>query len=322
MAHNTRPAPFGLNDVRTAEAALKGHIDETPIARWDGSPDNVILKLELFQRTGTFKARGAVNALLGLTPQELERGVTAVSAGNHAIATAYAAQRLGTTAKVVMPKTAQPFRVSLARRYGAEVVFAEDVADAFRLTEALSRDEGRAFIHPYDGVRTNTGAGTLGLELHRQLPDLESVVIAVGGGGLAGGVAHTLKLLRPGIRVYGVEPEGAANLTRSLALGRPAPAERPNTIADSLGPPACADYSFALCRDSIDHVALVRDEAIREAMRVMLETGKLAVEPAGAAALAGALGPLADKVRGLRTVVLVCGSNIGADAFGVLVAGG
>jgi threonine dehydratase len=289
--------------------------DDAALAREIGPGTRVVLKEELFQRTGTFKPRGALTVMLELDREALARGVTAVSAGNHAIAVAYAAQALGSTAKVVMPKTASPFRVAKCRERGAEVELVEDVHRAFERVKEIEAREGRTFVHPFEGPRTALGTATLGLELVEQVPDVEVVIVPIGGGGLCAGVAAAVKLARPECRVYGVEPEGADSMHRSFAAGKPQGIEAVRTIADSLGAPHAAPYSFALCRRYVDELVLVSDDALRRAMRLLFSSAKLAVEPAGAAATAALCGPLRERVAGRRVALVVCGANIDAPTF-------
>jgi threonine dehydratase len=281
----------------------------------------VYLKLELFQYAGSFKPRGALLNMLALDPEALRRGVTAVSAGNHAMAVGYAARALGTTAKVVMPKAANPARIAGCRAYGAEVVLVEDVHHAFPEVHRIEAEEGRAFIHPFEGRRTALGTATVGYELCRQVPGLEAVVVPIGGGGLAAGVATAVKAMEPEARVFGVEPTGAASMARSFEAGGPVQMERLSTIADSLAAPHTAPYSFALCRRAIDRLVEVEDQAMVSAMGLLMREMKLATEPAGAAATAALLGPLAEELSGRRVGLIVCGANIDPETFCRLLAG-
>ncbi|MGH6932019.1 MAG: threonine ammonia-lyase [Dongiaceae bacterium] len=312
-----------IGDIEVARAKLGDLIIETPVHHWRG-PElaeavgagiDVILKLELLQYTGSFKPRGALTNMLNLPKDRLARGVTAVSAGNHAIGVAYAAKILGTTAKVVMIKSANPFRVARCRSYGAEVVLAEDVHVAFDKVREIERSEGRRFVHPYEGPLTILGDATLGLEWHRQAPVLDAVIVPIGGGGLAAGIAAAVKQLNPSCQVFGVEPEGADSMHRSFAAGEPKTIDRVTTIADSLGAPFAMPYSFALCRRYIDELVRIDDNAIRRAMLLLFREMKLAVEPAGAAATAALSGPLRGRLAGKRVGVIVCGSNIDPGSF-------
>jgi len=295
----------------------------TPVWRWGGavrdrvfpSGIRVDLKLELLQHTGSFKARGALTTMLRLDPDRLRRGVTAVSAGNHAAAVGFAAKQLGTTAKVVMPRTANPARVALCRAYGAEVVLTPDVHVAFAEVERLEREEGRTAIHPFEGLAVALGTGTLGLELVEQAADLDAVVVPVGGGGLAGGLAAAVKLSAPQVAVFGVEPVGADSMSRSFRAGAPEPAGPITTIADSLAPPYSLPYSFALCRQYLDDLVTVDDDALCESLYWLFLGAKLAVEPAGAAGTAAVLGPLRDRLAGRRVGIIVCGANIDEETY-------
>jgi threonine dehydratase len=241
--------------------------------------------------------------------------VTAVSAGNHAIAVAYAAKTLGTSAKVVMMKTANPFRVERCRSYGAQIILADDVHSAFDTVHRIEAEEGRSFVHPFEGPLTILGTATLGLEWCRQVPGLDAVILPIGGGGLAAGAACAIKQLQPECRVFGVEPEGADTMHRSFAAGTPQSIARVATIADSLAPPYALPYSFAVCRRFVDELVKIDDAAMRRAMGLLFREMKLAVEPAGAAATAALCGPLRQRLAGKRVGVLVCGSNIDAASF-------
>ena len=304
-------APPDLAAIEEARASLGDLINETPVHHWRaaavsdalGADSAVFLKLELFQRTGTFKARGALLSALALDDAARARGVTAVSAGNHAIAVAFAAHSVGTSAKVVMMEGADPFRVAQVRRYGAELVLVPDVHAAFETVRAIEADEGRTLIHPFEGRTIALGTATVGLELARQVPALDAVIVPIGGGGLCAGVSCAIKTAQPGCKIYGVEPEGADTMHRSFAAGSPQ-IERVTTIEQP--------YSFGLCRRYVDELVKIDDEAMRRAMGLLFAEMKLAVEPAGAAATAALLGPLAERLRGRRTAVIVCGTNIDA----------
>ena len=319
-----QPAPaLTLAEIGETRAMIAPHVVVTPVHDWQGREieallprgTRVNLKLELFQKSGTFKARGAVSKVLRLSPEELERGITAVSAGNHAIAAAYAAATVGTTAKVVMMGSANPARVAACRALGAEVVTAPGGRTAFEMVEAIARDEGRSFIHPFEGPHTALGTATLGAEWLEQVPDLDAVIIAIGGGGLCGGASAAIKLLKPDCLVFGVEPTGSDTMTRSFAQGSPIDHADVLTIADSLAPPFALPYSFGLCRANVDDIVLVDDDQLRAAMALLFREMKLAVEPAAAAATAALVGPLRERLAGKKVGVLVCGSNIDFDTF-------
>jgi threonine dehydratase len=312
-----------LDAIRAARERLGGRVRETPVWSWRGDAIDraagaamqVFLKLELFQYTGTFKVRGALLNAMALSADAKQRGVTAVSAGNHAIAVAFAARAVGTTAKVVMPKTANPARVALCRAYGAGVVLTDDVFAAFAEVKRIERDEGRTFIHPFEGELTVLGTATVGYELCNQIERLDAVIVPVGGGGLIAGIACAVKQTQPRCKVYGVEPEGADSMARSLAAGSPQKLNHVNTIADSLAAPYALPYSFGVARQFVDEIVTVRDAAMQRAMALLFTDMKLAVEPAGAAATAALCGPLRERLDGKRVALVVCGTNIDLATF-------
>lgn len=312
-----------LAAIRETREQIAPFVVETPVWHWRGreleevigDETAVFLKLELFQKSGTFKPRGALATMLKLSPEALTKGITAVSAGNHAIAVSYAAQILGTTAKVVMPKTANPLRIEISKAYGATVELVDNVHEAFARVRQIEQEEGRTFVHPFEGEQTVLGTATVGLELAETIADLDAVIVAIGGGGLAAGVATAVKMIQPNCTVYGVEPIGADSMSRSFASGKPEAIDAVRTIADSLGAPFAMPYSFGLCHKHIDEVVLVSDEEIRAGMRLLYHGVKLAVEPAGAAAVAALCGPLLPKCRGKRVGLIVCGANIALQSF-------
>ncbi len=316
----TEPGPK-IEEIRALRDWLAQQTIRTPLIRCAaieaeiGGATEVVAKLEFLQRTGTFKARGALATLRGLTPEQLRDGVTAVSAGNHAIATAFAAQALGTSAKVVMLSAANPSRVAACRAYGAEVVLVDDVHQAFAVAERIQQEEGRFFVHPFEGPAVAMGTGTIGLEICEQCEDFDTLVVPVGGGGLIGGIANAVKQLRPECEVIGVEPEGADSMHRSFASGQPESIDEVRTIADSLGAPFAAPYSFGLCQQHVDRLTLVDDHQLRRAMGFLFREMKVAVEPACAASTAALLGPLRGELQGKRVVLVFCGSNIDWETF-------
>ena len=322
--------PPTLDAIEANASALRGLVRETPVTGWDepglarfvAPGTRVTLKLELLQHTGTFKARGALTNVRALAPDQLTRGVTAVSAGNHAVAVSFAAARMGTSATVVMPKTANPSRVALSRAYGANVHLEDSVPQAFERVKRIELEEGRAFVHPFEGPLTALGTATLGLEFIRQVPDLDVVVVPVGGGGLAAGIACAVKQAKPSCLVVGVEPKGADSMSRSFAAGKAVTAGPITTIADSLAPPFSLPYSYALCRQYLDDLVLVDDDELCRALTLIFQGAKLAVEPAGAATTAGLIGPLREKLAGKHVGLIVCGSNIDTETYSKYLARG
>lgn len=324
------PAYPDLSEIADTARSLSSHIRQTPVVAIPerdvhdhGANRALVFKLELLQVTGTFKVRGALSVMLNLSAAERARGVTAVSSGNHAIAVSYAARTLGLHARIVMLKSANPARRELARHYGAEVEIAEDGPSAFQRVKEIEDQEGRIFVHPFEGPRTVAGTATLGSEFLQQVGNLDAVVVAVGGGGLIAGVAAAIKQLAPDTKVYGVEPTGADSMARSFVAGVPVTLPSVSTIADSLAPPMATPYTFEVCRQFVDKIVLVSDQQIRDSMHTLFSRLKFCVEPAGAAALAAVLGPLRNELEGLRRVgVVICGTNIDLETFYTLCRSG
>ncbi|MEL6670988.1 MAG: threonine/serine dehydratase [Bacteroidota bacterium] len=320
------PQIFSLSEIKAAKEKIAPYVQETPSVHW-ASPEKdrlfgdteIWFKMELFQYGGSFKPRGALMVMLSLSEAALSRGVTAVSAGNHAIAVSYAANILGASAKVVMPETSNPIRVQRCQALGAEVILVKDVKIAFEETERLQREEGRTFVHPFEGPLTALGTATVGYEVCHQTPRLDAFIIPVGGGGLAAGMASGIHALWPDCKIYGVEPEGADSMSRSFRSGQPESIESVKSIADSLGAPFALPYSFGLCRAHLEKIVLVDDIRLRSCMSLMFHELKLAVEPAGAASLAALLGPLKEELAGKKVGLIACGSNIDWKKFRELI---
>jgi threonine dehydratase len=307
--------------VRALRQSLGDSVYTTPLVRCGGielaldDGTRVWGKLEFLQRTGTFKARGALANLHALSPEQLRKGVTAVSAGNHAIATAFAARALGSTAKVVMTGSANPYRIEACKSYGGEVVVVDDVHEAFAVAKRIEAEEGRFFVHPFEGPEVATGTGTIGLEICEQLEDFDALIVPIGGGGLMAGIANAVRQLRPSVQIIGVEPSGANTMRLSIDAGEPRSIDRVRTIADSLGAPYAMPYSFELCRANVDRLVEVEDLALRRAMGFLFQRMKIAVEPACAASTATLMGPLREELAGKRVVLVFCGSNFDWATF-------
>ncbi len=312
-----------LQSIKQARESLGNLVRETPTWKWEsslkddlfGKETEIFLKLELFQFGGSFKPRGALINMKSMGRKELQKGVTAVSAGNHAIAVGYSARVMNSSAKVVMPRTANPARINRCRSYGAEVILKDDVHQAFEEVHRIEREEGRTFVHPFEGLNTILGTSTVGFELMNQVKGLDAVVVPIGGGGLMAGVATAVKQMNPDIKVFGVEPEGANTMTLSFASGKPEAIDKVRTIADSLGAPYAAPYSFTLCKKFVDDIVLITDQDMCNAMSLLFHELKLAVEPAGAASTAALMGPLNDKLRGMKVGLIVCGTNMDRENF-------
>ena len=305
----------GLDEIRAAREHITPYIHHTPLMSAAALGERVgvrlVLKAELFQKTGSFKPRGALNKLMSLSDEEKARGVISISAGNHAQGVAYAAGILGIAATVVMPAAAPRAKAEATRGYGAEVIQHGDMSDLLPKAQAVQAERGLTFVAPFDDPYVIAGQGTVGLELMEDAPEaLDAVIVPIGGGGLISGVAAAAKGISPRTRVIGVEPEGAAVMTKSLRAGA-AQSDTPRTIADGLAAPFAGVLNFAHVKAFVDEVVLVTDEEIVAAMRLLMERAKLLPEPAGAAAYAALL---AGKVTGLppdaRVAVIVSGGNL------------
>ncbi|MBP2666803.1 MAG: tdcB 1 [Firmicutes bacterium] len=303
--------PFlSLDDIRAAAAALAGVAHETPLAGSStfsgitGFP--VYLKLENLQKTGSFKLRGAYNKIRLLSPTEKVRGVIAASAGNHAQGVAYAARHAGIRSVIVMPETAPLSKVSATRGYGAEVVLAGSSYDeAFARAQQLEIKEGLTFVHAFNDPAVMAGQGTLGMEILKALPEVEAVVVPVGGGGLIAGVATAIKELAPHVKVYGVQAEGAPAMALSQKAGKLLQTAAATTIADGIAVKVPGDATFEVVRNYVDDIVTIDDEAIASAILMLLERAKLLAEGAGAIGLAAlmhgkiaASGPVACLISG------------------------
>jgi threonine dehydratase len=308
------PMLIPIAAIREAAARTGPQLHRTPVltSRSLGERAGVRLhlKCENFQKTGSFKPRGALNVVLSLAPERRARGLVTVSAGNHAQAVAWAARAVGAPCTVVMPADAPHSKMDAVRGYGATIVEHGDRATLFdRLREEEART-GAFFVHPFDDPTGLAGAGTVGLEILEQVPEVECVVVPIGGGGLMAGVASAIKGLRPGCRVIGVELAEGPGMTPALAAGKPVPVPRPRTIADGLTPPFVGALPLEVAREAVDEILLVTEAEIGEAMRELLTRAKLYVEGAGAAATAALI---AGKVRvpsGAIVVSIVSGGNV------------
>lgn len=315
------PLPISREDVERAAEVIRGRLHRTPTLSCRTLGPNVFLKAELFQRTGSFKPRGALNKLSALTADERSSGVITWSAGNHAQAVAYAAALEGIDCLVVMSRGANPLKVAATLGYGAEVdLEAPSHGEAYNRLLELIDETGRTFVHPFDDPFVMAGQGTVGLEVVRDVPDVDLVVVPVGGGGLISGIATAVKSTRPDARVVGVEPEGSTAMSSALAAGEVVWVES-QTIADGLAPPFAGERALAVCRERVDEIVLVTEQEIAEAMRFLYTRAKLACEPAGAAAVAALL---AGKVRvepDSPVVAVVSGGNADpAIAAGILAS--
>jgi threonine dehydratase len=307
------------DDVLAAQRLLQGTpIRRTPtvtahtLAELAGVGD-LRLKLELFQKTGSFKPRGAYTSISALSAEDRARGVIAVSAGNHAQAVAYGAALAGTRSVVVTWKSASQVKLDAAAAYGAEVLRLGDTPlEAFEAMYRVRDERGLVLIHPFDDPGVLAGQGTVALELLEDVPDVGTVVVPIGGGGLIGGMTIALRHARPGVRIVGVEPEGAPTMTRALAAGEPVSLETVETVADGLSAPFAGALTHALVRDHVDDVVLVSDDEIMGAMRLLALRAKVVAEPAAAAGLAALMAGRVAPAPG-PVVVIVSGGNVAGE---------
>jgi threonine dehydratase len=287
----------------------------TPLLSCRTLAPDAFLKAELLQRTGSFKPRGVLTKLASLTAEEKARGVIAISAGNHAQAVAWGSAQEGLDALVVMWRGASEAKIAATRGYGAEVdLEAADPGEAFRRLDVLLEETGRTLVHPFDDPYTIAGQGTVGLEILEDLPDVETIVVPIGGGGLISGVAVAAA---GRARVIGVEPEGSTAMHSALAAGERVDVT-PSSIADGLNAPHAGRRALAIVQEHVEKVVLVTEEEIATGFRFLYERAKLACEPAGAAAAAAVL---AGKIDGGRVVCIVSGGNVAAEtAAGILAS--
>jgi threonine dehydratase len=313
-----------LDDIRAAAARIAGALERTPclhsrtLSRLAGC--ELWLKFENLQFTASFKERGALNKLLTMPAAERARGVIAMSAGNHAQGVAYHAARLGVRAVIVMPRGTPNNKVTSTRVHGAQVVLeGETLSQAADHARALAAREGFTFIHPYDDAAVICGQGTVGLEMMEDVPDLDALVVPVGGGGLVSGIALAAKALRPGIRVYGVESKTWSAMYQRLH-GLPVDVGG-DTLAEGIAVRDVSELTLALCRKHVDEILLVDEAAIERAIVALIEIEKTVAEGAGAAGLAAVL---ADPQRfaGLRVGMPICGGNIDSRVLAAVLMRG
>jgi threonine dehydratase len=301
-------------DIESAARALKGVAVRTPLLPATFLGEGIWLKPEMLQRGGAFKLRGAYNFLSRLDPSKRARGVVAPSSGNHAQAVALAAKLLGAPAIVVMPTTVTSAKRAGAERLGARVELAgTTTADRMERALEIVREEGATLVPPYDDPFIIAGQGTVGLEIVRDLPDVATVLVPVGGGGLSAGVAAAVKLYRPKARVIGVEPAGAPKLSRARKAGEPVRLDKTSSIADGLLAVEIGHLTFAHHQKYIDDVVLVDDDAMRRAMRALLDRAKLVAEPSGAITVAAVMERAVQLF--LPAVLVLSGGNIEWDGL-------
>jgi threonine dehydratase len=322
MTTNTTASPtlVGLGEIQAAAARVRPAARLTPVIEvpWPGSGEGkFFLKCENFQPVGAFKIRGAYNMLAQLSPDELKRGVITYSSGNHGQAVALAAKLLGAKAVIVMPTTAPKVKVDGARGFGAEVTFAGTTSlDRKQRAEEIAAERGLVMVPPFDHPMIIAGQGTVGLEILDQCPDVATIVVEVGGGGLSSGVSAAVKQRAPHVRVVGVEPEGAAKMSRSLEAGRPVTLERAGSIADGLMTIRPGDLTFAHVRAYVDEVVTIADAEMVRAIGWLYRYARLVVEPSGSVTTAAVMKGLGgiDPARG-AVVAIVSGGNVEPEKY-------
>ncbi len=303
-----------LDDVYAARERIMSFLHRTPmitsatLSRMTNT--DLALKAEVFQRTGSFKARGALNAAMQLSEEQRAHGLITLSAGNHGQGLAWAARMIGSRAVVFMPQSAVPTKVEAIRGYGAEARFAPGMDTIMDMMTAYQHEHDLTFVSPYNDPAIIAGQGTIGLEILEDVPDVETIVVPIGGGGLISGIAMTVKSLKPDVRIVGVEPEGANIVKRSLESGRLETATEFHTVADGLTAPAAGDLTQSIIEHYVDDVVLVTDDEIVQSLRLLLGRCKVLTEPSGAASTAALLTGKCAAPAGGRTVAVLSGGNI------------
>jgi len=302
-----------LAAIKQAQQRIKNYVKRTTLehsetlSKYLGT--NVFVKYELFQRTGSFKVRGAFNKLLSLSAEERTRGVVAISGGNHAQAVAYASNVLDVNAVVLMPQTTPQNYVEATRNYGATVDLQPTIKDAFNKIKEYE-SQGRIFIHPFDDPLVMAGQGTLGVEIMEDLPETTDIIISIGGGGFEGGVSTAVKAIKPGVRIWGVETIGADAMSQAIKAGHPVELSAITSIAKTLGAPSVSVQTLALAQEHLEEVLVVTDDEAVQQLKFILERLKVLTEPAASCTLAAAL-RLKDRFTKNNNLVLIfCGGNL------------
>jgi len=311
--HRNEPPLVKLSDIIKAQEVIAGHVHRTSLissvslGRRTGV--NLYFKAEVFQKTGSFKPRGALNKLHNLTEAEKKRGVITFSSGNHAQGLAYASSLLGIPAVVVMPHWVPKNKVDATKSYGAEVIIVKE-EDVLNKIQELQQERGLVLVHPFDDPVLIAGQGTIGLEILEDLPNVQWVFVPVGGGGLISGISAAIKLKKSGVKIIGVEPIGAAAMLRSVQQNAVVHLDKVDTIAEGLAAPFAGEYTLAHVKRYVDDLVLVSDEEIIEALRLILERCKILTEPAGAAGFAALLFKKVNVPSGAHVVCVLSGGNI------------
>lgn len=316
-----------LDTIIAAKDSVQDDVIETPVlpltsARWDGVlPEcaSVSVKLELFQQTGSFKARGALLGMRGLTTQQRAAGVVAASGGNHALGVSWAASAAGVDALITMPKATDPARIAGCEALGATVTLHDDMAAAFAAMNDAAAG-GRALMHPFEAEHMILGSASCGYEYTCQAPQINTYVIPIGGGGMISGMACAIKQVNPDAQVIGVEPFGADSMSQSFVAGEAVRIDKVDTIADSLGAPLAMPLTYGVAHAHVDRIVKITDHEMLEAMALYQDTLRITAEPACAASLAAIMGPLKDALAGRHVGIIACGSNISLARYAQLMS--
>ncbi|HSR53802.1 MAG TPA: threonine/serine dehydratase [Acidobacteriota bacterium] len=311
-----------LADVEKAARVIEGKLHRTPSARSATLSEETGLdlhfKLEMFQKTGSFKVRGVINKLSSLSQEEKQRGVVSMSSGNHAQALSFGARLEGVSATIVMPSWSRQGKVAATRSYGGQVVLTEE--PLMDVVKRLQDERGLTFVHPFDDPLVMAGQGTLALEMLEDVPDIDVALVTIGGGGLISGIATALKGRNPRTRVIGIEPVGAPAMTNSLSQGSPAHLDKVDTVCDGLAAPFAGQHTFEVVKRHVEEVVLVEDSDTVEAMALILERLKVVPEASAAAALVPVLKQQVDIPQGATVACVLCGGNVDARTLGQLLS--
>ena len=318
LEHSKRSV--SVDDIREAQGRISGETIRTPLVLGAAASDRagcpVYLKLENFQRTGSFKVRGALNTVMSVTPGERAKGLICASSGNHGLGVAYAARRFGSQCTVVLPENPNPLKRSFLQKLGAHIVeFGTNSDMQWEKVQQLSHEYGYTQVHPFSDPEIIAGQGTIGLEILEDLAEVDEIYVPIGGGGLISGIALAIKELNPQVRVYGVEPERSNAIAESVREGKPVVLPRVETIADGLAAKTTGSLNLSIIRRCLDEIILVSDWDILRATLFLLEQGKVLVEPSAAASFAGLL---ANSKREGRVVAVLSGGNVTLDQLSQL----
>jgi threonine dehydratase len=317
------PELVHLDQIYQAREIISAKVHRTPLMGStylsEATNTHLSLKLELFQKTGSFKVRGVTNKMNSLTDVEKRNGVISLSAGNHAQAVAWGAAQYGIPATLIMPANSVPAKQAATRGYGAEVLLTDGHLLDYCLQIQKERD--LYLVHPFDDPKIIAGHGTIGLEIVEDVPEVEYVIVGIGGGGLMSGISAAVKQLKPDVTVIGVEPEGATTMTQSLAKGEPVYLDSVNTIADGLAAPFVGKHNLRHVQEFVDDIVIVSDDEIRSAMRDVWARCKVVAEPAACASVAALLSEKVKLPAGANVVCMVSGGNVNWDVLGSLLGG-